>query len=159
MEFGIVNGITRRCAIANQPRKETAPNLASVGKRIAARRQMKGFSLPELAEAANVSRGYLWQLETGEEPNPSLAVLMRIATALDTTVADLLGQSGVRARQSPVPDALPRGLKEFLDEQKRKSEPVEEEIVRALAQLQARGVKDWEFIYEAIKRTQKREKP
>ena len=53
----------------------------------------------------------------------------------------------------------PRGLKEFLDEQKRKGDPVEEEIARALSQLQARGVKDWEFIYEAIKRTERREKP
>lgn len=133
--------------------------MALVGKRIAAQRQTKGLSMLELAEAAKVSKTYLWQLETGEEPNPSLSVLLRIATALGTTVAELLDQPRLRARQTTIPEALPRGLKEFLDEQKRKGEPVEEEIARALAQLQARGVKDWEFIYEAIKRTQKREKP
>lgn len=154
-----MNAITRRYAIANQPRKEAGPNLALVGKRIATRRQMKGLSLPALAEAAEVSKSYLWQLENGEEPNPSLAVLMRIATALDTTVAELLDQPRVRARQIAIPETLPRGLKEFLDEQKRKGEPLEEEIVRALAQLQARGVKEWAFIYEAIKRTVRREKP
>jgi transcriptional regulator with XRE-family HTH domain len=153
-----VNSITRRCAIANQPRKEAGPNLALVGKRIAVLRQVKGLTLPALAEAADVSKGYLWQLETGEDPNPSLAVLMRIATALATTVADLLDQPRVRAKPTAIP-TLPRGLKEFLDEQKRKGEPVPEQVVRALAQLQARGVKDWEFIYEAIKRTARREKP
>jgi hypothetical protein len=84
---------------------------------------------------------------------------LRIATALGTTVAELLDQPRLRTRQTAIPEALPRGLKEFLDEQKRKGEPVEDEIARALAQLQARGVKDWEFIYEAIKRTQRREKP
>lgn len=153
-----MNVITRRCAIANQPRKEAGPNLALVGKRIATRRQMKNLSLPALAQAAEVSKGYLWQLENGEDPNPSLAVLSRIATALGTTVADLLDQPRVRARQATIPEALPRGLKEFLDEQRRKGDPVPEEIVRALAQLQARGVKDWEFIYEAIKRAARREK-
>jgi transcriptional regulator with XRE-family HTH domain len=153
--FGIVNAITRRCAIANQPRREneTRVNLTSVGKRIATLRQIKNFSLPGLAEAAEVSKGYLWQLENGEDPNPSLAVLMKLATALDTTVAELLGQPAVRAKNLPIPEQLPPGLKDFLDVQKRKGEPVPENIVRVLAQLQARGLKDWEFLYEAIKRT------
>ena len=34
-----------------------------------------------------------------------------------------------------------------------------DQAARVWDKLQARGVKDWEFIYEAIKRTQKREKP
>jgi hypothetical protein len=59
----------------------------------------------------------------------------------------------VKAKQLPIPEELPKGLKEFLDQQKRKGEPVPEDIVRALAQLQARGLKEWEFVYEAIKRT------
>lgn len=114
---------------------------------------MKGLSVPALAAKAEVSKGYLWQLENGEDPNPSLAVLMRIATALETTVADLLGQPTMRAKKLPIPEQLPPGLKEFLDALKRRGEPVPENIVRVLAQLQARGLKDWEFLYEAIKRT------
>lgn len=153
--FVIVNSITRRCAIANQSRREgtTRADLVLVGKRIASSRQMKGLSVPALAAKAEVSKGYLWQLENGEDPNPSLAVLMRIATALETTVADLLGQPTMRAKKLPIPEQLPPGLKEFLDAQKRRGEPVPENIVRVLAQLQARGLKDWEFLYEAIKRT------
>ncbi len=125
-----------------------------VGKRIATLRQIKGLSVPSLAEVAGVSKGYLWQLENGEDPNPSLGVLTKIATALETTTAELLGQPTVKARNVPIPEKLPRGLKEFLDMQKRKGEPVPEDIVRVLAQLQARSsLKDWEFLYEAIRRT------
>jgi transcriptional regulator with XRE-family HTH domain len=114
---------------------------------------MKGMSVPALAEAAEISKGYLWHLENGEEPNPSLGVITKIASALETTAADLLGQPAAKAKALPIPEKLPRGLKEFLDMQKRKGEPVPQDVVRALAQLQARGLKEWEFIYEAIKRT------
>lgn len=112
---------------------------------------MKGLSLPALADAAGLSKGYLWQLENGKEPNPSLAVLIKIATALGTTVADLLGQPAIRARQE-LPETLPPGLKEFLDDQRRRDEPVREDIVRALAQLNARGSskRDWAYLYRFL---------
>jgi transcriptional regulator with XRE-family HTH domain len=108
--------------------------------------------LPALAEAAGLSKGYLWQLENGKEPNPSLAILTKIATALGTTVADLLGQPAVRARQE-VPENLPRGLKELLDDERRKGTPVRDDIARALAQLKARGSSkhDWAYLYRFLK--------
>jgi transcriptional regulator with XRE-family HTH domain len=139
------------------PIEDRTPVKMSVGKRIATLRQMKGLSLPELADRAGISKGYLWQIENESGPNPSLGVLTKVAEALETTVAGLLGRPGVRARQAPIPEALPPGLKEFLDEQKRRGAPVAEDIVWALASLKARGRKtttkdDWAFLYEAIKR-------
>ena len=111
-----------------------------------------------MAETAGISKGYLWQLENGEEPNPSLAILTQIANALSTTVADLLGQPGVRTKAATVPDILPPGLKQFLEAQRKRGEPVPEDIARALAHLQARsGPRDWAFLYEVIKRTSKDE--
>jgi transcriptional regulator with XRE-family HTH domain len=111
------------------------------------------LSVPDLARTARISKGYLWQLENGEDPNPSVAVLTQIADALETTVAELLGQPAVKAKASSIPSTLPSGLKEFLEEEKRRGEPVREDIARALAQLQARGGKDdWAFLYAAIKR-------
>jgi transcriptional regulator with XRE-family HTH domain len=153
--FGIVNLQERGCAIANPPPRKDADqdSVKHVGKRIGSLRQMRGMSIPALAAAAGVSKGYLWQLETGEDPNPSLGVLTKIAVALETTAAELLGQPTVRAKNLPIPERLPTGLKDFLETQKRKGDPVPENIVRVLAQLQARGLKDWEFLYEAIKRT------
>ena len=114
---------------------------------------MKGISLPALAEKAEVSKGYLWQVENGEDPNPSLEVVAKIAAALGSTAAELLGQPSTKARPSPIPERLPGGLKDFLDSKRRKGVPVPENIVRALAQLQSRGIPEWEFVYEAIKRT------
>jgi transcriptional regulator with XRE-family HTH domain len=117
-------------------------------------RQLKRLSVPELAEAAGISKGYLWQLENGEESNPSLAILTQIAAALDTTVAAIVGFPVLRVKAGAVPDTLPPGLKEFLDRRRRQGTPVREDIVRALAQLQARDVrKDWAFLYEMIERT------
>jgi transcriptional regulator with XRE-family HTH domain len=137
------------------------PVSLAVGKKIATLRQIRGLSLPGLAEKAEISKGYLWQIENGSEPNPSLGVLTKIATALDTTVADLLGRPTVRAKRA-LPEELPSGLKDFLEEKKRKGAPVPEDIIRALANLKARGRKtisreDWTFLYEAIKRAMGRE--
>jgi transcriptional regulator with XRE-family HTH domain len=124
-----------------------------VGKRIANLRKIKGLSVPALAEKAKISKGYVWQLENGEEPNPSIGVLSQIADALDTTAAELLGQPTVKRKNSSnIPLIFPPGLQEFLNERKRRGEPVREDIVRALAQLEARGTKDWVFLYEAIQR-------
>jgi transcriptional regulator with XRE-family HTH domain len=108
--------------------------------------------LPGLAEAAGLSKGYLWQLENGEDPNPSLAILTKIATALGTTVADLLGQPTIRAREE-YSETWPAGLKEFLDDQRRRGTPIREDIVRALAQLKARSSskQEWGYLYRLLK--------
>jgi transcriptional regulator with XRE-family HTH domain len=139
------------------PTEDQASVRMGVGKRIAALRQMKGLSLPGLAVKAGISKGYLWQIENESGPNPSLGVLAKVAEALETTVAELLGRPSMRARQAPLPETLPPGLKEFLEEQKRRGAPVAEDIARALASLKTRARRtttkdDWAFLYEAIKR-------
>lgn len=52
-----------------------------------------------------------------------------------------------------MPETLPRGLKELLDDQRKKGIPVREDIARALAQLKARGSSkhDWEYLYRFLK--------
>lgn len=129
----------------------------TVGRKIANQREIKGLSLPELARKAGISKGYLWQIENGSEPNPSIGVLDKIAKALDTTVADLVGSPKVRSKGTLIPETLPPGLKEFLEARKRRGAPVPEDIVLALAHLETRGAKvtskdDWEFLYQAIRR-------
>ena len=111
--------------------------------------------MPALAEAAKISKGYLWELENGDEPNPSLSILTQIADALETTVADLLDQPTVRAKSSQIPESLPPGLENFLEQHRRSGRPVPEHIARALAQLKLRSVepRDWDFLYDAIMRT------
>ncbi len=53
-------------------------------------REEREWTLDELAERAKVTNVYIWQLETGERKNPSLAVLTRLAKALRVPVTELL---------------------------------------------------------------------
>ncbi|NEU29564.1 helix-turn-helix domain-containing protein [bacterium LRH843] len=63
-----------------------------VGLRIKVLREEKGYSINELSEKANVSKSYLSSIERGIQINPSLQVLQRLATSLDTNVENILEQ-------------------------------------------------------------------
>ncbi len=66
-------------------------NLIKIGLKIAYYRKLQGMTQEELAEACDISAGYLAQLEG---PNsyycPSLKTLFAIAEALNTTVSKLV---------------------------------------------------------------------
>ena len=62
--------------------------LTRVGKRIRARRQVRGWTVQQLADASELSRRMLTQIELGDA-NPSLATIDRIAHALDTSFGEL----------------------------------------------------------------------
>jgi transcriptional regulator with XRE-family HTH domain len=130
-----------------------------LGKKIRTLRLEKGFTLPELAERANVSKGFLFQIEDDEETNPSLDTLNKIAKALDVTLAELLEKESVQARRVvPVPEDLDAALKEFIDERNTQGLPVDTHAIQALYVLQRRKGKapktkdDWRYIYETIER-------
>jgi transcriptional regulator with XRE-family HTH domain len=53
-------------------------------------RDRQGMTQRTLAKAANVTPGYIAQLELGSKKNPSLVVLKRIAKALGVPVTELL---------------------------------------------------------------------
>ena len=61
-----------------------------LGERIRAARQELDLSVGALAEASEVSRRMLTQIELGQA-NPSVAILDRIAAGLGTTFAALMG--------------------------------------------------------------------
>lgn len=72
--------------------------LARLGARLRVLRDEQGLPLAALARGAGVSRRYLTEAEAGRA-NLSVAVLQRLAEALGTTAADLLGQAAA-ARSS-----------------------------------------------------------
>jgi transcriptional regulator with XRE-family HTH domain len=120
----------------------------TLGERIWQRREEKGITAVELARRAKISKGYVSELESGRAARPSGTILFRIASALGTTVADLLGEE-IR----PTNAATPAELREFAEE-----EDLPEEDVRMLAQIQFRGEQprtkdDWRFLYESIRRS------
>jgi transcriptional regulator with XRE-family HTH domain len=83
--------------------------------RLRAERNRSGLSLARLAEETGMSKTYLLRLETDDDANPSLDVLTRVASALDVTVADLLGAPATRF----VPDEadVPSSLRVFADQE------------------------------------------
>ena len=68
--------------------------LRALGAILRARRSAKGLSLREVSARTSVSNAYLSELERGLH-EPSLSVLLAVASALDTPLAEILVQAGV----------------------------------------------------------------
>jgi XRE family transcriptional regulator of biofilm formation len=129
----------------------------NVGKKIQTLRLEKGLTLPQLAERAGVSKGFLFQIEDDGKTNPSLETLNKLAKALDVTIAELLEKESVRAKRA-VPEEVNPALQEFIKEQNAQGRPVEPSAIQALYALQHRKGKsprskeDWRYLYETIER-------
>ena len=131
----------------------------SLAKRIQARRKEIGLTLDELAEKADISKTYLWELEadTKGAKRPSADVLVRIADALSTTIADLMALPVVTVDDQEVP--LTQSLIAFREFMKRKmKQPLPESDLRDLARMRFRGgqpksSEDWYDLYRALKRS------
>jgi transcriptional regulator with XRE-family HTH domain len=65
-----------------------------LGDKIRQLREKNRFTQGQLAQASSVSQGYLSQLENGEVKNPSAAVLLRIAQAMQVDGDDLFEAAG-----------------------------------------------------------------
>ena len=66
-------------------------NLGPVGDIVRALRLHRGMTLDALADLTEISKGHLSRFERGEK-SVSVAALVRIATALNTSVSALLGE-------------------------------------------------------------------
>lgn len=64
-------------------------SMAELGERVRTERRARGFALDRLAELSGVSRSMVSEIERGTK-TPSVLVLDRLATALDTSIARLL---------------------------------------------------------------------
>jgi transcriptional regulator with XRE-family HTH domain len=65
-----------------------------LGKRIKELREDIGYTQGQLACQAEVSQGYLSQLENGDVRNPSAAVILRLAQAIHVDPDDLFEAGG-----------------------------------------------------------------
>jgi transcriptional regulator with XRE-family HTH domain len=64
----------------------------ALGDKIRRLRKEKGFSLDKLADLAESSKSYIWELENKNPPRPSAEKLAKIADQLDTTIEYLLDE-------------------------------------------------------------------
>jgi len=124
--------------------------VTTIDERIKARRMEMGLSLAELARRADISKGYLHSIESGETQSPSAEVLFKIAHELGTTIADLMGETEL---QRDVVAEIPENLLQLAQE-----DDLTQADVQMLANIRYRGkqpqsVADWRFIFESIKRT------
>lgn len=109
-------------------------------------RKTQGLTIKELANIANISKGYLSQIETQHHKQPSAHILSKLADALNTTIAELLN-----IPTPQVPDEL---NKLFNLHGKRLN--LKEEDIRMLANIRYRGrqpqsMNDWEYVYMTIR--------
>lgn len=116
-------------------------------------REKKEISLSKLAETAGISKAYLSQLENNVSKQPSGEVLFRIASALGTTIADLLDKP-IRVQAKDFGE-MPDGLRDLIDEQG-KTLDIREEDVKMLMNIRYRGnqpktPEDWEHILRTIR--------
>ncbi|OIO30390.1 hypothetical protein AUJ77_03385 [Candidatus Nomurabacteria bacterium CG1_02_43_90] len=66
----------------------TSQNLANNIKKL---REAKGLSQEKLARLADVANNTLIKMESGENKNPTLDTLKKVAKALGVSVDDLIG--------------------------------------------------------------------
>lgn len=125
----------------------------NLSQKIRQLREEKEWSLNKLAEMAGVSKAYLSQLENNVSKQPSAEVLLKIASALGTTIADLLDKP-VRVQAKDFGE-MPDGLSKLIDEQGETLD-IREEDVKMLMRIRYRGnqpetPEDWEHILRTIR--------
>lgn len=126
-----------------------------LGQKIRQLREEKGLSLNGLAEEAGISKAYLSQLENDVSKQPSAEILLKIASALGITIADLLDQP-VRVYAEDFEDEdIPYVLREFVDK-RGEALDIQKEDVRMLMNIRYRGnqpkaIEEWEHILQTIR--------
>ena len=125
---------------------------SNMGSRIRKYRQERNLSLSQLAEFADVSKGYLSALENEQTSRtksrrPSAETLYAIAKALGVTMSDLLGRKLLATTTGPPPESLQK----FAE-----ADNLPQADVEMLNAIQFRGerpktVERWRYIYTAIR--------
>ena len=130
----------------------------SLAKRLRKIRESQDLSLDDVATRAKISKTYLWELEkdVAGEKKPSAEVLLRIASALSVTIADLLALPTVQVRESAVQLSAP--LQGFRDRMKQLGTPLSQQDLRDLAVMKFRGgqpqnADEWHQLYLLLVRT------
>jgi transcriptional regulator with XRE-family HTH domain len=137
----------------------------SLAEKLRKLREDKGMSLDDVAGKAKISKTYLWELEgdTAGTKKPSAAVLLQIANALSTTLADLLSLETVRV-QDATEIELPQSLQSFRDRMANQSTPLTAEDLRDLAMMKFRGAQpqtadEWHQLYLLLSNSARRRQP
>jgi transcriptional regulator with XRE-family HTH domain len=136
----------------------------SLSERLRSYREAAGLSLDELAAKATISKTYLWELEkdAAGAKKPSADVLLRIASALSVTIADLLALPTVQVEADTV--ELSPSLRQFRDRMAKLGTPLAQQDLRDLALTKFRGgqpqtADEWHQLYLTLMATAAKRRP
>jgi len=73
----------------SSPRHANDPSLVALGAAIRCARRERDMSQEELAHRSEIDRAYMSSIERGQQ-NPGIVSIIRIAKALELTVAQLM---------------------------------------------------------------------
>lgn len=86
-------------------RTDASHIVAKMALRIRELRALRGLSLQELGDRANVAKSHIWEIEQGRSANPTITTAINIANALGVSLDYLTGLS------SKQPDLHPEALR------------------------------------------------
>ena len=154
----------------------------NLGQRVRELRTTRGMTLPQLAEGAGISKGYVWKIEqSGVTPavrvRPSHDTLTKLAAALGVSLGDLVDEGTAAETEAAglfVLDGgleFPEGFAKYLDTvfeppeslvrysrmKKECGEALSEEEIWMLSSISHKGRwpennRDWDYIFESIRR-------
>jgi transcriptional regulator with XRE-family HTH domain len=133
-------------------------DLVQLGQTIRSLRLGKGWSLAQLAEESTVSKAYLSDLENGSAGKPNIQYVYSVASALEVTLDELLGDAKPRAQrhEKRSETELPSGLLDL-----KKEMQLTDEDVQMLASVNFRGHRPrdkegWRFLLQALRMVSQR---
>lgn len=127
-----------------------------IGSNIKKYRELKGLTLPELARRAEVSKAFLWEMETGNAKRPGAEILFRVAEALGVTMAHLMGKEPAVSGAPGIEPEVNEGLRAFINERRRQGQPLEADEISSLSFVQLKGGRphtkeQWALVYGMLK--------
>jgi len=132
---------------------QVGANAMTIGQRIREIRRERELTLKQLADKSGLTLTYLSDVERNQT-RPSLKALLRIAGALEVSMADLL--SGVEEFGTATDEALPAGLRELKDDPTIASQ-LDDDWLQTLQRLNYRGKRpqtkeEWREIFMYLRR-------
>ena len=85
----------------------------TLAQRLKELRLKKGDSLQGLADAVEVSKAHVWELETGKSKNPSIELLTKLAKHFKVPLAQLVGEDPEATEEEQELVAMFRDLKDL----------------------------------------------
>lgn len=127
-----------------------------IGSNVKKYRELRGYTLPDLATRAGVSKAFLWEIETGNSKRPGAELLYKIAEALGVTIAHLMGKGSRAEARELIEPEINEGLRAFINERKRLGQPLEPEEIQSLSFVQLKGGRpqskeQWALVYGMLR--------